>query len=312
MNSKQKFVFLLGVVVIATMGLYPPWKEAGPTGLPVQYAPVFAPPTPLDASKGLEIDLKRLLLQVGVAAILAGGLVAAAAPNPTSSASGSSAPNAPTAPVEIIPPPKTQTQFDPAKLGEADEDEEEEDDEYEDEEDDEDVEVEDGPNIIRLPAGKTYGEFLVESDDDPEYWETLSAARGVVKLPVGKRVQLEVKRGKEVDLSFVSMSPQASLYSVDLSNSAVRDWEVAHLQRLTELRELDLSHTKVSSSVVGYLKGLDTLEKLWLDETLVDDSCVDELKSLVGLKKLSVKGTKLTADGIKKLEESLTDCKVES
>ena len=310
MNSKQKFVFLLGVVVIATMGLYPPWKEAGPTGLPVQYAPVFAPPTPLDPSKGLEIDLKRLLLQVGVAAILAGGLVAAAAPNPAPG-SGNNAPPAPSVPVEIIPPPKNKAQSDPPEF-ENDGDEEDDDDDEEYEEDDEDVEVEDGPNIIRLPAGKTYGEFLVESDDDPEYWETLSAARGVVKLPLGKRVQLEVKRGKEVDLSFVTMIPQASLYSVDLSQSAVRDWEVAHLQRLTELRELDLSNTKVSSSVVGYLKGLDTLEKLWLDETLVDDSCIDDLKSLVGLKKLSVKGTKLTADGIKKLEETLPDCKVES
>ena len=310
MNSKQKFVFLLGVVVIATMGLYPPWKEAGPTGLPIQYAPIFAPPTPLDASKGLEIDLKRLLLQAGVAAILTGGLVAAGAPNP---APGGSAPAAPRVPIEIMTPPKSQTEFDPARLNQRDDDEEDEEEEDEDDEDDDDdIEVEDGPNIIRLPAGKTYGEFLVESDDDPEYWETLSAARGVVKLPAGKRVQLEVKRGKDVDLSFVSMIPQDSLYSVDLSASAIRDWEVAHLQRLTELRELDLSNTKVTSSVIGYLKGLDTLEKLWLDETLVDDACVDDLKGLVGLKKLSVKGTKLTKDGIKKLEESLTDCKVET
>lgn len=305
MNSKQKFAFLLGVIAIATMGLYPPWKEAGPKGLPMTYAPIFAPPVPLNPENGLEIDLARLLLQVGVAAVLTGGLVAAAAPSP---APGSAAPTTPQ--LTIVPPSGTKT---PTQLHDLKRrDEEDEEDEDEDEDEDGEPEVEDGPNVIRLPAGKVYGEFLVESDDDPDYWEELTPAKGVVKLPANKRIQLEVKNNKDVDLSFLMMVPQTSLHSVDLSESAVKDWELAHLQRLTDLKELDLSSTKITNDSIPYLKGLNNLEKLWLDSTAVDDSCIDELKTFSSLKKLSLKGTKVTKNGISKLQENLTDCKIES
>ncbi len=298
MNSKQKFAFLLGVITMAVMGLYPPWKEAGPKGLPMQYAPIFAPPTVLDPAKGMEIDIVRLFVQVGVAAILTGGMVAAGAPAPAQGPSGQSPFNIPITP----PPANWQTQFDPSRLKE----------EEEEEEDEEELEVSDGPNIIRLPAGKTYGEFLVESDDDPEYWETLSAARGVIKLPLGKRVQLEVKEKKDVDLAFVANLAPSTLFSVDLSESGVKDLQLAHLKSLSELKELDLSSTKISSEALSYLNGMDKLEKLWLDGTPVDDSCIDELvQNFKSLKKLSIKDTKFTADGVKALVEKLTNCKVD-
>jgi len=296
LNPKQKFAFLLGVIAIAAMGMNPPWKEAGPKGLPVQYAPIYAPPTPLSPDKGLEIDFARLLLQIGVAGILSGGLVAAAAPNPQQ---GGNAQRIPAQPVQSVQQP-WQTQFAPPK-------EEEEDDEEED-----DIDVADAPNIIRLPAGKTYGEFLVESDDDPDYWESLSEARGVIRLPVGKRVQLEVKNDRDVDLSFVSSIGPATLHSVDLSESAVEDSQLAHIKQLSELKELDLSSTKVSNSALAHLQGLEKLEKLWLDGTALDDSCIDDLSKLSSLKKLSLKETKVTKDGVKKIQDSLTDCKIDS
>ncbi|MDZ4836911.1 MAG: hypothetical protein SGJ27_24275 [Candidatus Melainabacteria bacterium] len=299
MNSKQKFAFLLGVITIALMGLYPPWKEAGPKGLPMQYAPIFAPPTALDPANGLEIDIVRLFVQVGVAAILTGGLVAAAAP--AAPARGQFPNNLNTIP--ITPPPANwQTQFDPSKLKEEEEEDLEED----------NIEVADGPNIIRLPAGKTYGEFLVESDDDPEYWESLSAARGVIKLPPNKRVQLEIKDKKDIDLTFVANLAPSALHSVDLSESGIKDGDLAHLQKLSDLKELDLSSTKISNEALSFLKGLSKLEKLWLDGTQVNDSCLEELQNLKSLKKLSLKDTKITADGIKTLEEKLSSCKVET
>lgn len=300
MNSKQKFAFLLGVIAIAVMGLNPPWKEAGPKGLPMQYAPIYAPPTALDPTKGLEIDIVRLFVQVGVAAVLTGGMVAASAPAP---APGQLPNNLNTIP--ITPPPANwQTQFDPAKL--------EEDDDEEDEEEEAEIEVSDGPNIIRLPAGKTYGEFLVESDDDPEYWESLSAARGVIKLPPNKRVQLEVKDKKGVDLGFMSSLAPAALFSVDLSESGVKDLELAHLKNLSELKELDLSSTKISNGALSHLTDLNKLEKLWLDGTKVDDSCLADLQNFSSLKKLSIKDTQISGDGLKKLIEKLPDCTIEA
>ena len=79
MNKTQRLVFLLGILIICFMGSCPPWKEAGPKGLPRDYAPIYAPPclTGPDKDKGLEIDFARLLLQIGVAAVLTGGLITA-------------------------------------------------------------------------------------------------------------------------------------------------------------------------------------------------------------------------------------------
>ena len=82
LNRIQRLVFLLGVVVIALMGSCPPWKEAGPKGLPVDYAPIYSPPKPLNPAKGLEIDFARLLLQIGVAGVLTGGLITASSTQP--------------------------------------------------------------------------------------------------------------------------------------------------------------------------------------------------------------------------------------
>lgn len=299
MNSKQKFAFLLGIITIAVMGLYPPWKEAGPAGLPMQYAPIFSPPTALSPEKGLEIDVVRLFVQIGVAAVLTGGLVAAGAPAPTPAPAQS-----PTSSFPFSPPPNWQTQFDPSKVVEEEDDE--------DEEEEDEVEIEDGPNIIRLPAGKTYGEFLVESDDDPEYWETLSAARGVIKLPPNKRVQLEIKEKKNVELGFVSSLAPSALFSVDLSESGVKDFELAHLKNLSDLKELDLSSTKISNDALSYITDLKQLEKLWLDGTTVDDLCLVDLQNFNSLKKLSIKDTKITSDGVKTLVEKLPNCKIEA
>lgn len=297
MNNKQKAAFLAGVIVIAIMGLYPPWKEAGPKGLPLKYGPVFAPPAPLNPEKGMEVDFVRLFLQIGVAAVLSAGMIAAAAPQAVERPADS--------PLEtgarITSSPGVVSRRISQAQVEASEDEEEEE-EF----------VDDGSHILRLPSGKTYGEFLVESDEDPEYWETLCEARGVIKLPRSKRLQLEVKGSKDVDLSFVALMAPDTLFSVDLSQSTVKDWELGNLQKLTELKELDLSSTGISSQALSYLKGLDHLEKLWLDGTAVDDSAISDLQKFSSLKKLSIKDTKITKDGAKKLQDELSNCKVET
>lgn len=314
MNKQQKVAFLAGVITIAAMGLCPPWKEAGEKGLPLPYGPIFAPPVPLGSTNGMEIDMVRLFMQVGVAAILSAGFIAAAAPSlpPPQSGSNTLGSSGSSGPQQIPADWKTAAAIEGRRVDEEDEDDDEDEDEVdEDEDDDEDEDVEDGPQVVRLPAGKSYGEFLVESDDDPDYWETLSEARGVVKLPLNKRVQLEIKGNKDVDLSFITMLAPGALFSVDLSESKVKDWELANLAKLTELKELDLSETGVTSQALSYLKGLDQLEKLWLDGTGVDDACVSELKQFSKLKKLSIKGTHLTEDGIKKLKEEMSNCKVE-
>ncbi len=265
------------------MGVVPPWKEYGPKGAPLQYAPVFAPPTITATHKGPPVpDLVRLFLQIGVTFMVTGGLVAIAATpqgkligdSPTTSQSTSTAPKVEERGVSQ----QTDEEF----------------------------------RTLVLPGERSYGEVLVESADDEEFWEHYADLRGSVNLPAGRRLQLEVKGDDSVDLSFISLIAPDIFHSVDLSDTKVHDWELANLKKLVDLKELDLSGTSISSQALAYLRGLNKLEKLWLDGTMVDDSCVPDLKRLDRLKKLSLRNSKISINAIAELQEALSNCQIES
>lgn len=303
MNSTQKMVFLIGVIAIAWMGMYPPWKEAGPRGLPKDYGAIYAPPKVSNPEKGLEIDFARLLLQIGVAAILTGGLITASSTQKEEDHS-----KAPFGKSIFEKAIETANQESGRK-------------EEEDDEDDEDevinaVEKTESPlkNTIQFnfPKGVVYGEFLVEADDDPDSWEWYADAAGKVNLPIDKPVQLEIVKKENVDLSFLTLLKENTLHSIDLTNCKLNDWELANLSKLKGLKELDLTGTNISSEAISYVDQLESLEKLWLDGTKVDDQSIASLEKLNGLKKLSIKKTEISKDGIEKIKSSLENCVVES
>ncbi len=79
MNKNQKRVVLIAVLIVAGMLLFPPWRHNWksivplPGGTPTEsrssgYALLFRPPR-TDAY----VDVSRLLLQVGIVAVLAYG-----------------------------------------------------------------------------------------------------------------------------------------------------------------------------------------------------------------------------------------------
>jgi hypothetical protein len=47
---------------------------------------------------------------------------------------------------------------------------------------------------------------------------------------------------------------------------------------------------------------------LFLDDTLVTDAGLDELKALLQLAGLSLEGTRVTREGVKKLQQVLPNC----
>ncbi|MCA9818605.1 MAG: hypothetical protein KC652_26105 [Cyanobacteria bacterium HKST-UBA01] len=298
MNRIQRLVFLLGVVVIALMGSCPPWKEAGPKGLPVDYAPIYSPPKPLNPAKGLEIDFARLLLQIGVAGVLTGGLITASSTQPEKledkSGSGSSSSS---------PEPKPMKPI--SNKQEEDEEEEEDDDD-----DDDDLDV--GETVlINFPKGKVLGELLVEATDDPDSWDWYANVEGPVKMPLDKPVQLEIVKKDSVDLGFLTLLKPDSLHSIDLTNCRLNDWELSNLSGLKGLKEIDLTGASISSEALTYFDNLENLEKLWLDGTNVDDQSVASLAKLKKLKKLSLRKTKVSDTAVDKLRADLSQCKFE-
>jgi len=304
-GSKQRFIFLSTIFLIAAMGLCPPWKEAGPKGLPLSWAPIFAPPVPLRPENGLEIDFARLFLQAGVVFILSGGLQFAfqdKSRNGLNQFKQVANPASPFSPMTVVPPvsPGVQESVKPT--------------------DSKDVIIHPAAlkdvaatdfDILELPAHLAIGEFLVESENDPDSWEWLADAKGTIKVPKGKSIQLEVVKEQDVDFALLKRIPPQILDSMDLSQTKVRDEDLANVKRFTRLKEIDLSDTNVTNKALEHLSSMKSLRKIWLDNTHVDDEALASLAELNKLQKLSLKDCNVTDAGIDKLKASLNKCKIE-
>lgn len=308
MGSRQRFIFLSTVLIIAAMGVCPPWKEAGPKGLPMQMAPIYAPPIPKNPENGLEIDFARLFLQASIVMILSGGVQIAfqdkkERKNNTESIvsqfnqfkQAADAMNQ----VTVVPPVSKAAQkpadmkdvlIHPAAF--------------------KDVTATDF-DILELPAHLAIGEFLVESETDPDSWEWLADAKGTIKVPKGKSIQLEVAKEQDVDFALLKRIPPQILDSMDLSQTKVKDEDLANVIRFTKLKEIDLSDTNVTNKALEHLSSIKSLRKIWLDNTHVDDEALASLAALGKLQKLSLKDCNITDAGIDKLRASLNNCKIE-
>lgn len=283
LNDSQIKNLWLGITVLVMIGIYPPWKEFGKIETPLGFAPIMDPPkvSQADIDRGvnrIDIDFSRLGVELFLGIAVTFGLVmrGASANAPANSAANISQ-SKPT--LSAVPNNQPATAKAPALP----------------------------PNSVVLPAGASLGSILVESADDPEYWEELMEARGTFQLPKNKRLQLELDKENRLDLSLLKKFPSGSIFSIDASDSKTTDEDAAKFASLTGLKELDLSGTSVTSSAINALRSLNTLEKLWLDNTKIDDNCVPALISLTNLKKLSMENTHLNELSIESLRKDLPE-----
>ncbi len=271
-------------MAIVSLGTYPPWKESGENGMPLKNAPIYAPPNTA-SGKAPEIDYSRLALMCGLAALIGAGLyvtsgTASAAPNqqPGQSPQPQAAAQAsqPQTRTIVEPPAKEQSNL----------------------------------RTITLPGTSAIGDVLAESPDDPDYWDFVCEARGSMKIPTGKRLQLELKKDFSGDFSAISTFAPDILYSLDASDSKIQDKDLDYVGKLVKLKELDLSGTEVTAGGISSLSKLTELERLWLDGTKLDDSTLDKLQGNKKLVKLSLSETGISTDSVAEFKKSLPNCEV--
>jgi hypothetical protein len=81
MNRKQRVAIVLGLVLLALLGLFPPWTDSltAPMGyhqeLPSGYHFLFSTPRPFDDRHSITLDLKRLTVSWTVVLLLTGVIV---------------------------------------------------------------------------------------------------------------------------------------------------------------------------------------------------------------------------------------------
>jgi hypothetical protein len=318
LSDRQKFGLMLGLTAICAIAVFPPWRQFGVQEVPLGYAPIFAPPVATLAGAGrIDLDTSRLTLEIVVASIVTIGLLIVGGGANIGRTGQGSTPGGFMARLseareamlaaqqlqmqQMQAQQTAQKATAPAAAAAAAASGK--------------AKVESAPVDSRyvrveLPPNYYIGEFLVESDDDADYWEALAPAKGIVDLPKGKKIQLELAKDIRVDLSVLSAIPTGVLYSIDASECKLTDDDVTKLTAVSGLKELDLAGTPITSSSVSKLRGLSRLERLWLDRTLINDECVPALGSLSKLKKLSLTETKLNDLALESLRKDLVDCEV--
>jgi hypothetical protein len=118
------------------------------------------------------------------------------------------------------------------------------------------------------------------------FWEPCGDAQGVITVPGGKELRLNV-------------SPQAS---TDLS-------PLGRLQP-EDLQYLQLSSTRVTNAGISHLRGLTGLRVLWLYDTQVGDTGLVHLQGLTRLQVLNLRGTLVSHSGVDALQRALPQCEI--
>ena len=105
--------------------------------------------------------------------------------------------------------------------------------------------------------------------------------------------------------------PSASLMPatrrVDLDDDDLRK-----VARLKHLQRIGLQGANVTDAGLEHLHGMTSLEHLdLLNNMRVTDAGIEHLGGLINLRWLSLEGTQVTSEGVEKLQETLSECKVE-
>ncbi len=104
-----------------------------------------------------------------------------------------------------------------------------------------------------------------------------------------------------------------NLSTLNLGGTHVTGAGFAHLKELTSLKTLHLGQkpTQFSDADMLHLASLQNLTRLHLNQTKVSDEGLGHLNQLKNLERLDLKESQVTATGIKKLHQTLPNCKIE-
>jgi hypothetical protein len=141
--------------------------------------------------------------------------------------------------------------------------------------------------FVRFPTSHSLGALFVRrvfGEEDYAPWESWGNAQGIVTVPLGKELRLNV-------------TPQAS---TDLSPLAALNPD--------DLQYLQLSSTRVNNAGLAHLSKLTGLRVLWLYDTPVSDAGLAHLRALTGLRVLNLRSTLVTSAGVDALQAALPQC----
>ena len=116
---------------------------------------------------------------------------------------------------------------------------------------------------------------------------------------------------KLADNDYRHLTALPALEILKFPENDLGDDALVHIGKITTLKKLQLMENQITNDGLKHLAGLAKLTHLDLRwNKQLDDGCVKHLAALKSLEELNVFQTKISADGVKRIEAALPQCKV--
>ena len=112
------------------------------------------------------------------------------------------------------------------------------------------------------------------------------------------------------DAGLAGLAHLPNLKELFLYGSKITDAGLVHFKPLHQLEFLGIQHTRVNGSGLNHLQGLANLAWLDLSYTQIGDLELVQLEKLSQLKAVGLYGTRVSPDGIRRIQAALPHCTV--
>jgi hypothetical protein len=163
---------------------------------------------------------------------------------------------------------------------------------------------------VRFPTDASMGRLFIRKAGSESFleWQDFRDACGVVSVPAGTSLRLDVREKGRGMLSSLTTLKENDLQALFLHGS--NDRELFHIQELAGLRELYLSGKKITDAGLKCLKGLNSLHRLYLYDTSVTDQGTETLGRLRELRCITFCGSDVSEAALNLLKSNLPRCRI--
>ncbi|MHB8974959.1 MAG: leucine-rich repeat domain-containing protein [Pirellulaceae bacterium] len=151
---------------------------------------------------------------------------------------------------------------------------------------------------IRLRSVRLLTKEPITDNDLPHLWSLHECSN------------LDLGNTDVTDVGLTHLESVTNLAALSLDNTQVTDAGLTHLAGLPNLIALSLNSTQVTDAGLKHLAGLTELTNLSLANTNVTDAGLTYLEGCTKLDILCLNNTKVTEEGVKRLQESLPNCRI--
>lgn len=130
----------------------------------------------------------------------------------------------------------------------------------------------------------------------------------VARLP--KLWYLKINGAQLTDAGAIHFGRMRSLRVLELDNMGFTDAGLSGMENLDKLKELRIGNVPIRGPGLAHLARLPHLERLILFHTQVGDNSLEYVAQMPGLRFVGLHGTRVTADGVARLQAARPDLQI--